>query len=347
MSRLGLEPDVISLAEILGLVSVTDPVEAILGLCRDRIDRWVGEVGGITTIDRLKDLVTRNLHMVFEEIRNDRDFVRIKDVYAVGKRDAVFATMRIKFNDSENPTYGVLILRNNTTTEDLDQWVAVIDCRGTKLARRFFTRWHEIAHRLTTHADQDYPVYRSEHDPIERLMDEIASQIGFYEPIFGSVFDAEMRRQPRLTFEVVEAIRRGFGDASFQSTLFACHRRLRTPALYLEASVAHKADDQRDVNQGVGWLFDDLRPVQQLRAVQVVPNQAAQDSGLFIAPNMRIPLSSLIHRLFLDETIMQSSGLDNLGEWEHSGGKRLARRDVWIEARRVKEKVIAVVQPVD
>jgi hypothetical protein len=344
MSRLGQEPDVISLAESLDLVSVTDPVEAILGLCRDRIDRWVGEAGGIKTIDELEDLMTRNLHMVFEEIRNDRDFDRIKDVYAVGKRDAVFATMRIKFNDSENPTYGVLIQRKNTKPEDIDRWVAVIDCRGKKLARRFFTRWHEIAHRLTTHSDQKYPVYRSEHEPIERLVDEIASHIGFYEPIFGPAFDAGMRRQVRLTFEIVEAIRRGFGDASFQSTLFACHRRLRTPAVYLEASVAHKADDQRDVNQGVGWLFDDLRPVQQLRAVQVVANQAAQDSGLFIAPNMRIPPSSIIHRLFLDGSITESSGLENLGGWEHSGGKYLARRDVWIEARRVKERVIALVQ---
>ncbi len=97
----------------------------------------------------------------------------------------------------------------------------------------------------------------------------------------------------------------------------------------------------------MAWLFDDLRPVQQLRAVQVVANLAAQDSKLFIAPNMRIPPSSIIHRLFLDETVMQSSGLDNLGEWEHFGGKRLAKRDVWIEARRVKERVIAVVQPVD
>ena len=61
--------------------------------------------------------------------------------------------------------------------------MAVIDCRGGKLARRFFTRWHEIAHRLTTHADRgdEEPAYRSEHDPIERMMDEIAGHVGFYE----------------------------------------------------------------------------------------------------------------------------------------------------------------------
>ena len=60
--------------------------------------------------------------------------------------------------------------RKNVADDAPDRFVAVIDCRGSKLARRFFTRWHEIAHRLTTHADQGAtePAYRSEQDPIER-----------------------------------------------------------------------------------------------------------------------------------------------------------------------------------
>jgi hypothetical protein len=124
-------------------------------------------------------------------------------VYAVGKRDFVFATMRHKFDDQGNPTFGALVRRKNAAADAPNRYVAVIDCRGSKYARRFFTRWHEIAHRLPTDADTDEPAYRSEHDPIERLMDEIAAKVGFYEPIFTPAFDAEMRGQPRLTFEIV------------------------------------------------------------------------------------------------------------------------------------------------
>ena len=114
------------------------------------------------------------------------------------------------------------------------------------MARRFFTRWHEIAHRLTTHADRrrTEPAYRSEHDPIERLMDEIAGHVGFYGPIFDPAFRAAHGGKALLTFETVEAvIDGGFPDASFQATLFACTRKLPTPVIYLEA--AHRATRRR------------------------------------------------------------------------------------------------------
>ena len=54
-------------------------------------------------------------------------------------------------------TYGALVQRRNAGPTDPDRFVAVIDSRGGKLARRFFTRWHEIAHRLTTDADMLEP----------------------------------------------------------------------------------------------------------------------------------------------------------------------------------------------
>ena len=108
----------------------------------------------MTTIGQLEALVTQRLQMVFEEIRSDADFDRITDQYARGKKDSVFAAMRTKFDDADNPTFGALVKRKNVGDDAPDRFVAVIDCRGSKLARRFFTRWHEIAHRLTTHADQ-------------------------------------------------------------------------------------------------------------------------------------------------------------------------------------------------
>ena len=110
--------------------------------------------------------------------------------------------------------------------------------------------------------------------------------------------------------------------------------------------MAYKAEDHREVKQGAQWLFEETRPESQLRAVQVVPNAAAQLTKLFIAPNMRIPPSSVIHRLYLDGLVMEDSGQENLNTWEHSGGKRLASYEVWVETRKVKERVIALVQPV-
>lgn len=347
MSRLDQAPEIVALARDLGLGSPAKPVEAIVGSCLRRIDRWVQEAGGVTSISELEALVLRKLQIVFEEIWSDEDFDRIKAKYATGKKDFVFASMRLRFDDLGNPTFGILIRRKNADAHALDRYVAVIDCRGSKAARRFFTRWHEIAHRLTMADDSDEAVFRSERDPIERLMDEIAGHVGFYEALFGPVFEEEMRGKRLLTFETAEAVRRlRFAEASFQATLSACCRRTSSPVIYVEAAVAHKAEDQREINRGQGRLFEDDQPMAKLRAVEVVPNPAAQTAGFFIAPRMRVPEDSVIHRLHLNDEGRSLHGEENLHTWEHSGGKRLADQKVRIEARKVKDRVVAIVQPV-
>src|SRR5207248_2620126 len=154
MRRLDDDPEVNALAQDLGLGSPAEPVEAVVRLCLSRVDGWVLEAGDVADISDLETLVTRKLQMVFEEVWSDEDFDRITEKYARGKKDPVFATMRLKFDDPANPTYGALVKRRNAAPDAPDRYVAVIDCRGVKALRRFFTRWHEVAHRLTTHADR-------------------------------------------------------------------------------------------------------------------------------------------------------------------------------------------------
>src|SRR4051794_38699938 len=112
MSRLDAAPEILALAEQLGVGDVA-PVDDFLGYCRRRIDGWVNEAGGVTTIDALESLVTERLQMVFEEVRSDEDFDRLTEVYARGKKEFVFAGMRTKLDDAGNPTYGALVQRRN------------------------------------------------------------------------------------------------------------------------------------------------------------------------------------------------------------------------------------------
>lgn len=344
MTHLDHAPEIIDLAAELG-VGGGAPVDGILDYCRRRIDRWVAEAGGVTSIDDLEALVTRRLQMVFEEVRANDDWDRLTDVYARGKKEFVFAGMRTKFDDADNPTYGALVQRRHAGADDSDRFVAVIDCRRFKLARRFFTRWHEIAHRLTTHCDMPEPVYRSEHDPIERLMDEIAGHVGFYEPIFDPAFRRASESKSLLTFGTVEAIiSRAFSAASFQATLFACARRVTTPVLYLEATLAHKKEVKQRLQ--TPSMFGDDPPPGELRAVKVIPNKAAQHDGFTIPTNMRVPAASVIYRLFDAEPQTSGDGHEDLSHWE-SKGKALEGRAVVVEARKVADRVIAIVQPVE
>lgn len=346
MSRLDQEPDVIEQARKLGLSGRDDPVQAVVGHCLDRIRRWVQADGPVATVGELESLVTRRLHMLIEEVETDEALTALIRKY-VKFGEGVFAYLK---HDLDGETFGATYRRSTAAPDAPDRLVAIIDCRGDKGARRFFTRWHEVAHFLVESDPEavETPVRRSSDLPLERLMDEIAAHAGFYEPIFGPALDGAMAGRPRLTFQVVEAVRRQhFADASFQSTLFACHRRLTTPVVYIEAEERHKAKAEREIKRGVQWLFEEAAPEAQLRAALIVPNAPAQKSNLFIAPNMRIPPSSVIHRLFADEFGLDDTGKENLNTWEHSGGKRLADQEVWIEAKKVKGRVVAIVQPVE
>ena len=267
---------------------------------------------------------------MFEEVRSDQDFDRIRTTYAVQKRDFVFAAMPTRFNDKANPTYGALIQRKNASQGDLDRWVAVIDCRGSKLARRFFTRWHEIAHRLTTHADSLEPVYRSKHDPIERLMDEIAGHIGFYDPLFQPAYDQASRGRSRLALgrSKRSSLMRSLPPVSRRRCSLA--RRVATPVVYVEAALAHKKEMKRRLQ--TPSLFGDDPPPGELRAVKVTPNRAAQQERFTIPTNMRVPPSSVIHRLFGADLLTDADGDEDLSQWE-SQGRPLECRAVVVEAR--------------
>ena len=176
-------------------------------------------------------------------------------------------------------------------------------------------------------------------------MDEIAGHVGFYGPFFEPMFQAAHQGKSLLTFETVETVRRsGFPEASFQATLNACAKRLPTPVMYLEAAIAYKKEVKRRL--ATPSMFGDGPPPGELRAVKVIPNEAAQGEKFVIPKNMRVPADSVIHRLFVDETASEEACREDLCWWE-SQGKKQAGRAVVVEGRKVADRVIAIVQPVE
>jgi len=339
MSRLDQEPDVVALAKELGLRG--DPVEAVVRFCEENIGCWAADAGGVGTVAALEQLVADRLQLAFEDVCSDDDLGQVIGKY-VAQGEYVFATLRDEFGPT---TFGLTIKRKHRRPESGNEYVAVIDCRGEKAARRFFTRWHEVAHLLVLEKELAAPVRRSAHDPIERLMDEIAGRIGFYEPIFGPVFARE-HSKPLLELGTVEAIRRAYCDrASFQATLFACQRRMNTPLLYVEAEMRLKAEEERRLRSRQRKLLEDDPPVAKLRVGLAVHNEPASEEGFRIAPNMRVPEGSVIHKLYSDANAEEASGRENLESWEFSDGGSLPECAVWVEARKAGDRIIAIVQP--
>ena len=246
------EDEVRSLAEDLGLhPGDGTPVtigQSIVDDCRRQVDAWVSQVGAVRSIDQLERLVSQRLQMVTEEISDDRDFDRLTEIYARQKRDPIFAVLRDHFDDIDNPIYGALIRRRKAKLQDGDRFVAVVDCRGTKRRRGFFTRWHEIAHRLTTHSESRIeqqstpellalPVFRQEDDPIERLMDDIAGELGFYHRLFLPALEMLTDRDRGVTWQTIDTLRDlHFPTASFHATLTSAVLRSTRPIAFVECS---------------------------------------------------------------------------------------------------------------
>ena len=143
MSRLDQEHDVIALARELGLRG--NPVEAVVRFCEEKIGCWAadfgarGECGGVGTTGRRPPASWSSRRCVRTTIWN-------------GSSPSTWPranTCSPRCDDELDPTtFGLTIKRKHCGPESGDKYVAVIDCRGEKATRRFFTRWHEIAHLL-------------------------------------------------------------------------------------------------------------------------------------------------------------------------------------------------------
>ena len=205
-----------------------------------------------------------------------------------------------------------------------------------------FTRWHEIAH-LLVEPDCERQVFRSSDEPLERLMDQIAGHVGFYDSIFSPLFNSNYTSGEQLTFEIVESIRQAFcPQASFQSTLYACHRRMQTPLLFIEAELGYTTKERRGLNQSV--LFDGDKPEKKLRVRLAVSNRPAKEKKLTARYNMQVPTTSVVHRAFTEQ-LSNASGEENLNTWVFSKGGSLDDCDVVIHARQIDQIVMATIQP--
>ena len=93
-------------------------------------------------------------------------------------------------------------------------------------------------------------------------------------------------------------------------------------------------------------LVADDPPPGELRAVKVIQNKAAQKERFTIPTNMRVPVNSVINRLFDADPQTNGEAVEDLSMWV-SQGRALEAWPVVVEARKVPDRVIAIVQPVN
>jgi hypothetical protein len=337
MARIALDQNVRAVAKQLGVPLRFDPTSLVVERCVQRVAAWANDLGPPSSPAELLAIVCEKLRLRFEVIETDAGLKEVRERY-LAERELRFVDLESEFNAT---TDAVVIRLQHQPAWSNVRYVAVIDGRGTKRARIWFSKWHEIAHLLAE--PQTKLVFRRtqafKREPVERLMDQIAGALAFYEPLFVP----QLTRAVDLAKPDLRALeqfaKNECSHASQFATLIAAVRQVAVPCILIEAKLGPKSSERsRGASPSAGAL--------KLRAVSTVHNEASLRSKIFIHKNIRIPDASVIAKVFEGRRDLEFDIHDECLSWWESDGKHLSKRSVSVEAMRAGEnRVLALCLP--
>jgi hypothetical protein len=332
--KLKQSPQIWKLATDLGLKPKDDALAEIVKFCAKRIRAMLAEF----MCDDLSGLLlaaAAKLDTVFIEVRSDDDIASVRRQF-IDRGEVAFVNLESQLApDVFAITYSLLKARRGDR-----QFVSIIDCRGEKAWRTYFSKWHELAHLLTLTPQTRLKFCRThcvaeQKDPEEAAMDVIAGAVGFLPELIrkhatgGISFDKVLQLREKLCPE-----------ASFQASLIGITSSWPTPTLLIQPGLGLRKREQIRADQNSFGFRDKPEPV--LRALSVGSNEAAKAVGLQVHRNMRVPETSVIHKVFSGEANHLKTAED-LAWWKASDGSSLSPTTVFVEAKRFGEEIYALV----
>ncbi len=325
-TNLHKNPTIHTLATDLGLKITTNPVDAIKDHCHKQIKRFLKEFSHCSTLSDLLALAAQKLGTTFREIHTDSDLAQLTSDYA----DRGEPCAALFSNELTEDVYGVTFKLLRPGKFDLP-YVSVIDCRGRKAQRCYFTKWHELGHLLIL-TDQRRLVFNRTHalheprSPEEIMVDVIAGEFAYYPPMVLP------HTRGNLTFDAIDAARAALcPEGSYQSALIGLVRVWPTPCVLVEAKWGGKK----------GLVADSNPSSFALRAVSVLVNDVARERGVQLHKNFRVPQRSIIHKVFT-ESLADGTSIENLYWWESSDGTCLANAKIQVLAKRIGDAIYAL-----
>ena len=251
--------------------------------------------------------IAKNLGVRFEEVKTPADIHFLENKYLVEQRELGFGRLSQELAD---PCVDALLFQRMNAKHDApDRWIAVINLQETD-SRGYWSRPHEIVHRLAEPPQKHLPFFRHRADKksrVERIIDLGAAELAFPESIFGSLVQRAARQD--LTWGLVRAVRQQFAPTS--SLLAASKAFVRYwphPAFLITAAVRGRVQRPND----------DIA----LRVHVEGFNSAAASTTIRFFPNMRVPHTSPIWQTHVSANPI--SEYENLGEWTTSRGDCLS-----------------------
>lgn len=294
---------------------------ACLDQVRPVIDAHAGEQG-----EAIIGAIASKLGVHFEEVRTSDDISRLERKYLHEQKELGFGLLSDALADEG--VDALLFQKTRVSARNPQQWVAVLNLQETE-SRAYWSRPHEIVHRLAEPPQKRLPFYRhrSENDnTVEWLVDFAAAELAFPASVFKPVVMS--RSKEPLTWDLVSQLRRQFAPtASIYSVAKACVKFWPIPVFFLTASVRGRRGRPREAVA--------------LRADVVGNNASARNSGVLFYENMRVPPTSPIAWSFASHDT--AVDMEDLGKWVTSSGKRLPSRAALTAAMRMRNQVYGLI----
>ena len=303
-----------------------DFVREVTDACMERVAPVIDKLLPCSGEDIALGL-SEHLGVAFEEVHGPDDITDLERRYLRGLKEIGFAQLRDEL--AGDGVDALLFQRMHAKEKDRDRWIAVLNFQKTK-AKGYWNRHHELTHRVAEPPQRMLPFRRHQFEagnPVESLIDTVASEFAFYAPAFRPQVNA-LAKHCKLSIDVVEAIRQMYApSASLQATLIAVVKYWPSPAAAL---IAQHRGRKRDPGAD-----------QALRVTPQRYSKTANAAGLRFFDNMRVSRESPIYEVF--ETAAWKDAYEHLGDWSTSTGDRLQPIDVYTSARMIGKRVYAVV----
>ena len=115
----------------------------IVDYCQRKVSGFVSKHGLPATVAELLEMMAASLDVQFVEIHSEEDLANLYDRIPLSREPALAAVAPEFVEDTDAVT-----IRRRAPQQWERPYLAVINCQGWHYHRRYFTKWHELVHRL-------------------------------------------------------------------------------------------------------------------------------------------------------------------------------------------------------
>lgn len=325
-------------AQLLGIPSYGPNLdEEIVRHCTEQVSRWAEEHGQPADTAALAEMVAAALDVDLYEIHDEADLAKLMERIP----PTIEPIMAQVATELDHETHAITIRRTKRQPWERS-YLAIINCQGEHYARRFFSKWHELAHRFVEGEQLRFAFRRTTSraeakDPAEALVDKVAGALAYHPQIVGQYVERELQ-VGGLTFDAVELIRdQAAPEGSLTSSIFAVLSLTPYPAWFIRCSMGLTQAEQRLLEQP----GNTTHPERRLRTTHVSANHHASKAGVRFHQNMRVPSDSAASRSKASGT--GTRGYESLDEWETSSSGPIGQGEVFIDTRLYGDEVWALI----